>query len=659
MRTLHRRHWRGRRKILPLLLLAAGGFASVASAQGFTLDHYARVARVTDLRLAPAGDRAAFVVAWPNYEVNAWESEIVEVNLRDRSQRTLTQRRTATAPRWSPTGDRLAFLAEAEGRLQLFVLPASGGDARQVTRSSTGVRSFAWRPDGNGFAFVAPKPLPARDKYDDAFEVNGNDYLTLSAPRAAHLWSVGIDGGAATLLAEGEWSIPSLFSTISWSADGKQIYFTKQESAGTREWERRSLAVLDVASGRIAPVAGIDGKKCGAGWLSPDGRQLLLSCPVDGHVKNQSELAVVPVGGGAFRRLTGTIDRNFSWGVWRADSRAVLSGAPDGTASGVWEIPLDGAPRRIDVGRVGVNDAVLTADGSIVFIGSEAQRPSELYVVRPGGTAPERITNLHAGIAALTLGRVESLSWKSDDGLPLDGVLTFPPDFNPAQRYPLLLNIHGGPWGSSREVFSTRSQLLAGKGFIVFEPNYRGSDNHGNALYSAVYKDHGAGPGRDVMAGLAILKKRAYVDTTRIGVSGWSYGGYMTTWLIGHYTGWTAAMAGAAVIDLVDDYNLNDLSLYIRAYGETLTFPKDLALMKEQSPMTYVDNMKTPLLLLSNTGDVRVPVTQSYKLYNALKERGREVRMKLWPVPGHFPADPVRARDIDREWADYFVQRLK
>ncbi len=181
----------------------------------------------------------------------------------------------------------------------------------------------------------------------------------------------------------------------------------------------------------------------------------------------------------------------------------------------------------------------------------------------------------------------------------------------------------------------------------------------GNALYSAVYRDHGAGPGRDVMAGMAILKKRAYVDTTRIGVSGWSYGGYMTTWLIGHYTGWKAAMAGAAVIDLVDDYNLNDLSLFIRAYGETLSFPKDLALMKEQSPMTYVDNMKTPLLLLSNTGDVRVPVTQSYKLYNALKERGREVRMKLWPVAGHFPADPWRARDIDREWADYFVQRLK
>ncbi|MEO8028374.1 MAG: prolyl oligopeptidase family serine peptidase, partial [Bryobacteraceae bacterium] len=123
--------------------------------------------------------------------------------------------------------------------------------------------------------------------------------------------------------------------------------------------------------------------------------------------------------------------------------------------------------------------------------------------------------------------------------------------------------------------------------------------------------------------------------------------------------GWKAAMAGAAVIDLVDDYNLNDLRLYLRAYGDTLTQPKDLELMKEQSPGTYVDAMKTPLLMISDTGDVRVPVTQSYKLFNALKERGRDVRMVLYPVPGHFPADPYRSRDIDKRWAEWFEQRLK
>jgi dipeptidyl aminopeptidase/acylaminoacyl peptidase len=308
---------------------------------------------------------------------------------------------------------------------------------------------------------------------------------------------------------------------------------------------------------------------------------------------------------------------------------------------------------------VGVGDLDVARDGTIAFVGTEPQRPPELFVLRPGASVPERLTDLHAEVAALSLGRVEGMAWRGESGLPLSGVLTFPPGFDATRKYPLLLNIHGGPWGSSRETFSARSQLFAGKGWIVFEPNYRGSDNMGNALYAAVYRDHGAGPGRDVMEGVARLKQRPYVDSTRIGVSGWSYGGYMTTWLIGHYQGWKAAMAGAAVIDLVDDYNLNDLSLFMRAYGDTLSFPGDLALMKEQSPMTYVDDMKTPLLLLSDTGDVRVPVTQSYKLYNALRERGRDVRMVLWPVAGHFPADPYRARDIDRRWAEFFEERLK
>ena len=648
------------------VMLASFVLAAVAprslQPQAFTLEHYAKIARVSDVHVAPHGDRAVMVVAWPNYEVNAWESEIVEVDLGSKAMRTLTQRKTASTPRWSPNGDRLAFLAAVDGRPQIFVMPVAGGDARQVSRSPTGVGGFAWKPDGSAFAFRATDEAPARERFDDAFEVNANDYLTVGAPRQVHLWLVSADGGEATPLARGDWSIPSLFATIAWSGDGRSILFTKQDAAGTREWEKRALVMADVAAGPTAalkPIAGIEGRHCGAGWMSPDGRQLALTCPVDGHVKNQGEIVLIPAAGGTPRRVTSSIDRSFGYAIWRPDSRGVVAGVADGTGSALWEIPVDGAPVRREVGRVGIADLDVAPDGTIAFIGSEATRPPELYVLRPGSSTPERLTDLHAAVAAVALGRVEAMTWTSDDGLPLDGIVTLPPGFDASRKYPVLLTIHGGPWGSSRETFSARSQLLAGKGFIVFEPNYRGSDNHGNALYSAVYRDHGAGPGRDVMAGLAVLKKRAYVDTTRIGVSGWSYGGYMTTWLIGHYTGWKVAMAGAAVIDLVDDYNLNDLSLFIRAYGETLSFPKDLALMKEQSPMTYVDNMKTPLLLLSNTGDVRVPVTQSYKLFHALRERGREVSMKLWPVAGHFPADPWRARDIDRVWAEYFAQRLK
>jgi len=368
----------------------------------------------------------------------------------------------------------------------------------------------------------------------------------------------------------------------------------------------------------------------------------------------------MPASGGEFKHLSTAIDRNFFRGLWTADSKSLIASASDGTGSGLWTIALDGTSKRRQLGKVSISGQVdVASDGQIVFVGTEAQRPPELYLLKGSDTGPVRLTNFQSEIAAKKLGKMESIFWKSDDGLPLSGVLTFPPDFDPSRKYPLVLDIHGGPWGSSREMFAARPQMFAAHGWIVFEPNYRGSDNAGNALFAAVYRDHGAGPGRDVMAGLAELKKRPYIDVTRIGVSGWSYGGYMTTWLIGHYQGWKAAMAGAAVIDLVDDYNLNDLRLFTRAFSDTLTSSQDLALMKEQSPLSYVDQMKTPLLMLSDTGDMRVPVTQSYKLFHALRERGQQVRMVLYPVPGHFPADPYRIRDIDRRWAEWFSEHLQ
>ena len=239
------------------LLLATITLATHTSAQTFTLDHYANVARVSDVRVAPQGDRAIMLVAWSNFEGNTWDAEIVEVTLATKAMRTLTQRKTTSSPRWSPSGDRLAFLATVDGKTQLFVLPVSGGDAKQVTRSVTGVGTFAWNPDGSAFAYTALEAPATKGRFDDAFEVNGNDYLTQSAPRSVQLWSVNADGTDARTIARGTWSIPSLFSTLVWSADGTSIVFTKQDAPGTREWEKRTLAVASVATGALSAVRGV------------------------------------------------------------------------------------------------------------------------------------------------------------------------------------------------------------------------------------------------------------------------------------------------------------------------------------------------------------------------------------------------------------------
>ena len=635
-------------------------FAATGGSQTFRIQNYAKVARVTEPQISPDGRSVVVVVSRPNYVENHFDSELVRVSLPSGAERELThERKTAHHPRWSPAGGRLGFLVDAAGQGQIFVLESDGGEAAQITHAPTGVQAFEWSPDGKTIAYISPDEAPAREKYDDAFEVEANDYLMRAGTQPSHLWTIPSTGGTAKRLTSGHWSVSG--NNLAWTPAGDRIVFITQPSAGTRDSDKRSMNSIGARGGDPVPVEGIGDRRCWQASFSADGRWLEMACPVDGHVKNQMELLLLPAAGGEFKRLSAAIDRNFSRGAWTADSKAVIASAPDGTGSGLWSIALDGTSKRWKLGRISSagQEIAVGRDGQIVVVGSEAQRPPELYLLQGPDGGAVRLTTIQSQIAALKLGKTESTFWKSDDGLSLSGVLTFPPDFDASRKYPVLLNIHGGPWGSSREAFSERSQMLASRGWIVFEPNYRGSDNAGNALFSAVYRDHGAGPGRDIMAGLAELKKRPYIDAARIGVSGWSYGGYMTTWLIGHYQGWKAAMAGAAVIDLVDDYNLNDLRLFTRAFSDTLTSPQDMALMKEQSPISYVDQMKTPLLMISDTGDVRVPVTQSYKLYNALRERGQEVRMILYPVSGHFPADPYRLRDIDRRWADWFSERFK
>jgi dipeptidyl aminopeptidase/acylaminoacyl peptidase len=201
---------------------------------------------------------------------------------------------------------------------------------------------------------------------------------------------------------------------------------------------------------------------------------------------------------------------------------------------------------------------------------------------------------------------------------------------------------------------------MATHGYVVFSPNYRGSDNLGNAYQHAIWNDAGDGPGRDVVAGIDALKKLGFIDANKIGVTGWSYGGYMTSWLIGHYQIWKAAMAGAPVTDEYDEYNLSDGNVSDRYGFKGSPYVGDnLKDYRAQSPITYAAQMKTPTLIMHDTGDARVTITQGYSLFHALKDNGVPVKFLAFPVAGHFPGDPVRQMDVYRHWVEWMDQYLK
>src|SRR6185503_4940625 len=269
--------------------------------------------------------------------------------------------------------------------------------------------------------------------------------------------------------------------------------------------------------------------------------------------KNGNDVRIAPVAGGKGVSATSGIDRNVARAIWMPGGTSLLVGANDNRQVGLWLQPIGGKPQRLNTGSASPNssfwvDMSVGPNGEIAFTGSEPNRPSELYFMASPTSPAKRLTDFNAEIAGLTLGRVETIEWVGPNGFRENGIVTYPPDYSAAQRYPLVLEVHGGPRAASLETFAARPHIMAGKGWIVFQPNYRGSDNLGNAYQAAIWNDAGEGPGRDVMAGVAALRRRVQIDTTRIAVSGWSYGGYMSTWLAGRYPAvWKAAVIGAPV----------------------------------------------------------------------------------------------------------------
>ncbi len=649
-----------------------------AQTRKIELSDLAKITSASDPQISLDGKSIVFVVSHPNIEQDRSDRELVLMDIASGAQRILTyDRKGVGSPRWSPNGDRLAFVAvegtAKDAKPQVFVLPMTGGEAHKLTDAPEGIEQFAWRPNGQDIAYVTsdePENKKEIEKHHDAFEVGDNDYLATEAALPSHLWLIAADGGKPKRLTSGAWSLPksappsSPASPISWSPDGKWLLFTRQEHPHQGDSDLTTLQVLNVETGEIRKLTKHEKFESFA-LFSPDGSRVAYWYPLDGDPNNQIEIFVTPTTGGDGSDATRSIDRDIQRVIWMPDGNSLLVGGHDGTTTSLWLQPLSGSPKKLSLGDISPSwafwvDAFVGRKGEIAFTGSTPSHPSELYYMASTSDTPRRLTNFNDGIAALALGKSEKIEWKGPDNFHEDGVLVYPPDFQKGKKYPLVLIIHGGPQASTTTQFSLLPQVMATHGYVVFEPNYRGSDNLGNAYQRAIWNDAGDGPGRDVIAGIDAVKKLGFVDESKIAVTGWSYGGYMTSWLIGHYQIWKAAVAGAPVTDMYDEYNLSDGNA-----GDRYTFKgspyvgDNLKDYRAQSPITYAAQMKTPTLILHDTGDARVTITQGYSLYHALKDNGVPVKFIAIPVPGHFPGDPVRAMDTFHYWIDWVDKYLK
>jgi dipeptidyl aminopeptidase/acylaminoacyl peptidase len=615
--------------------------------------------------IAPDGKHVALIVRRADFEKNTFRNELVLVDARSGATRTLVRDRDdVEAPAWSPNGDRLAYLAtpakdpdaKDEPSTQLFMLRMDGGEPLRITDAKKGVASFGWRPDGIAFAYIARDESPDAKRikaHDDWFEVTDNAWTSRAAPVSLHLWTIGADGKKPHRLTQGTWSLTS--EPPVYAPTGRSIYAVRTPAASTNHYRAREVVRVDAASGAVRAISGdhadsVDVERGGA---------RLLYSREHPQAFSQSELIVSDLDGRNARRLSARLDRNVHLGLF--SNGAVLVAANDRTRMRLFALAADGTPRALPLGEIDPNpDATAARDGTLALVGVTPSHPGELYVLTPGAASARRLTHYNDAIAARPLGRTRTIAWRSADGFEADGVLTEPSGAVRGKTYPLVVLIHGGPTATSREGFSSFPQLLAARGWYVFQPNYRGSDNLGHRWAQATVPYITSSPASDVLDGVDAVLKLGVVDPSRIGVSGWSEGGLLTSWLIGHDHRWRAAVSGAAVNDWTGYADMTDAKDFTPAFigRSPWTGARERALYDAESPLTYAAAVKTPTLIMSDAGDQRVPTPLSYEFYHAVRATGTPVEMVIVPVNGHFPADPLHREEVNHRWIDWFARHF-
>ncbi|MBK9317393.1 MAG: S9 family peptidase [Bacteroidetes bacterium] len=643
----------------------------------FEIADYAKFVNITDPQISPNGKSVVIVVSRPDYVNNRYNAELVLVDVASGKKRVLTQERfVVSSPRWSPNGEHLAFISKVgqgkEAANQIFLLPMQGGEAKQITKAPKGVQHFAWSPNSIDIAYAAlnePHNKAEIEKGFTAFEITNNDMFIGSQPQSSHIWLANTTTAENRRLTDGEWTLPLVIppsapsSPFSWSPDGKTILFVKVATAYSGDGINRSIQMLNVTDTTYKPLNARTKIESYPNF-SPDGSKISYWYKKDNAISSINELWLTNSTGGEGKPISAQLNRDLYLAAWMADNKSFLVGGHNDNKTSLWSMSIDGKTTPIQLGNVCPSwgfwmDATVSKTGAIAFTGSEPDKPVELYFMASTTSKLVQLTDYNSEISKMTLGKTETIRWEND-GLKHCGIITYPVNYEKGKKYPLVLVIHGGPNAASVEQFARLPQIMANEGYFVFEPNYRGSDNLGAEYKVAILQDAGAGPGRDVMAGLEKLKATGMIDNNNIGVSGWSYGGFMTVWLAGHYGGWKVAVAGAAVTDFEDQYSLSDgnVNWAIRMGGSPYV-GDNMQKYIDQSPITEAKNIKAPTLILANTGDPRVPVTQSYKLYHTLKDNGTITKFIGWPIPAHNATDPVTQMETSKAWLNWLNTYLK
>jgi dipeptidyl aminopeptidase/acylaminoacyl peptidase len=667
------------------------------------------IVTVSDPRFSPDGKWLAYVRTEIDRKSNDYKSAIwLAAAAGGRPRQFTSGDKRDSAPRWSPDGRWLAFVSnrgDGKAKPQIYVMPTDGGEALRLTKTENGADDLAWSPYGKRIAFTArlnneemeaegepepetplgPDELKRRKEEKEKREEEKADPrvvkrfayragINLFCDRTAHLYIVDLDAetgqkrGRPLRLTEDERN----YSMPRWLPDGSALLAVVDRRPGVDDlFYFPDVVRVPVEGGEPEVLTGPETADVNP-HPSPDGQWIAYnSLPVADYSTANSEIKVMPAAGGEPRIITGEVDGHPREFQWAPDGRSLIFlNATQGRIE-LCRIPVEGGSPEIVISEEREMLAYdLSADGRQVgFVASTDRAPSDLYVASLDGAGrpvgEQRLSAVNAGwLADKTLGEVEDLWFESADGTRIQGWVVRPPDFDPEFRYPLILSIHGGPhvmWSRHEPTMWHEWQAQAASGYVVLACNPRGSDGYGRDFRASLLNRWGEADLPDLMAGLEQVLIQGYVDSDRLAVTGGSYGGFMTSWIIGHESCFKAAVAQRGVYDLASFYGTTDVPLLIE--WEFARAPwEDPQRLWKYSPLAYVEDIHTPLLLVHSENDYRVPIATAEGLFVALRRLKREVEMVRYPRDGHElsrSGEPKHRVDRLERIVDWFERYVK
>lgn len=551
--------------------------------------------------------------------------------------------KSSTQPQWSIDGRHVYFTSDRGAKNQLYKIAIDGGEAEALTDFKGGVGPYQLSPNGKWIAFAAREPDPD----DDRASREKRDFKVIDEnPKNQSLFLLNPDTGKIKKLTSG----PHHVGAFDWSPDSRTIAYETRPTPDADNGRLADIMEVDLESGVAKALANTPGTEAQPRY-SRDGRYLAyVRTSNPPTVLAPARIVLVTRATGTLRELPPSFDESPSLMHWSKDSSHLLFTEGKGTRSIIYSAPIDGPITALYQGTFGFGAQMNRAGTHTGFTLQSSSEPPEAYVMDLATNKPVQVSAANATIPKEGLGVTKVIHWKGKDGKDVEGLLTLPADYKQGIKIPLILNIHGGPAGAFAEQFIGTGTIyplasFSEKGWAVLRPNPRGSTNYGRAFRSANLNDWGGGDFNDIMSGVDDLIKQGIADPNRMAVMGWSYGGYMTNWVITQTNRFKCAAAGAGLTNMPSMWGTNDIPGVIDDYFTGPWYDQPDRYM-QQSPLYHVKNVKTPTLYLHGEADNRVPISQAFEMYHAIQKLGIETQMVTYPRTPHGPQEPKFILDI-------------